>query len=859
MNTSFLSDLEYVKQVKETISSTMTEYKKDENVDSSLLWEVIKMKIRESTISFSKYRKKTDALKRKSLEDRIKLLKQQYDHNPSSDLQEKLQEEKKLLENYIAYQTKGAITRSKARWYNEGERNSKYFLSLEKRNFQRKTITKLVRDDKTELSSNSEILNEMEVFYKNLYSSQILDIHEDYGDFFPDDLPKIPEHIKQSDSLINERECLEALKSMENGKSPGIDGFLAEFYKVFWSDISSVFMNMVNCCYDKGEMSISQKRGLFITIPKKDKNPLYLKNWRPISLLNVDYKIIAKVTASRVRNVLPSIISGDQTGFLKDRFIGENIRTIFDLIDYTQEKQLPGLLLFLDFEKAFDSLEWSFLFNSLRKFNFGDITIRWIQALYSNAQAAVSNNGWISKFFSISRGVRQGCPLSPYLFIICAEILAHSVRKNPNIKCVSWEGRPVNILMYADDTTIILDGSKDSLKQTISMLNAFAVFSGLKINIDKTEAMFIGSLLGSPPLDLGTDCKLKWTKGPVKALGTWFSTDPTERGNLNFNHRIKQLKEILHCWSLRRLTLLGKILVIKSLAFPILTYNLSTLPIPCSRVLKEIKTLLFQFLWDNKNDKVKRTVIVNDYIDGGLKMVDIDCFVKANKISWIFRYINSNNNAHWKIAFDRELKDLGGDNFWNLFFLKKKDLKFLNISNKFVLDVITAWCDLINFELNSCRNNFLEQPLWLNSNIRVDKQPIFYKRWVDSGVLYIGDLFCEGQFMSFQQFLCTYSIKTHFLEFLSVKSAVISAQKALLDTVNDSAILPKDIMTYLRAKSRVSRLIYSILLSSISTTPAQSQAKWARDSDLEINKVNWAQFYSSPFRFFPDSKSRIFH
>ena len=117
-------------------------------------------------------------------------------------------------------------------------------------------------------------------------------------------------------------------------------------------------------------MTISQKRGLFVTIPKKDKNPLFLKNWRPISLLNVDYKIIAKVIASRVKSVLPSIISEDQTGFLKDRFIGENIRTLFDLIDYTQEKRLPGLLLFLDFEKAFDSLEWSFLYNSLKKFNF---------------------------------------------------------------------------------------------------------------------------------------------------------------------------------------------------------------------------------------------------------------------------------------------------------------------------------------------------------------------------------------------------------------------------------------------------------------------------------------------------------
>ena len=599
----------------------------------------------------------------------------------------------------------------------------------------------------------------MEVFFKNLYTSEKPTLKDIDLELFSNDLPCLSvEETNSLDSQITLNECLTSMKSMENGKSPGIDGFPVEFYNVFWLDIADLFMKMVNCCYDKGEMSISQKRGLFITIPKKDKDPLFLKNWRPISLLNVDYKIIAKAIASRLKTYMPSIIAGDQTGFLKDRFIGENIRALFDIIDYTQEKQLPGLLLFVDFEKAFDSIEWSFLHKTLSKFKFGDTTIRWIKTLYTNAQAAVSNNGWISQFFPISRGVRQGCPLSPYLFILCAEILAHSIRTNLNIKGIRWESKVIKILMYADDTTIVLDGSKESLLEAISTLNQFTAASGLKVNIEKTETMFIGSLTNSPPLDLGSESKLKWTKGPVKALGTWFSNNKSERERLNFDSRIKQLRKILNSWSLRRLSPLGKISVIKSLAFSILVYNLSTLPTPEDKLVKEVKTLLFRFLWDNKNDKVKRSIVVNKYEEGGLRMIDIDCFMKANKISWIFRYINPNNIGQWKIAFDHELKDVGGPKFWN-FFLHKKDIMHLNISNSFLLDVISSWCDLVNFDRNNASNNFLIQPLWLNSNVRINNRPIYYKHWVKNKIFYIGDLFHDGRLISFREFKDKFSVK----------------------------------------------------------------------------------------------------
>ena len=153
--------------------------------------------------------------------------------------------------------------------------------------------------------------------------------------------------------------------------------------------------------------------------------------------------------------MLPNIINNDQTGFLKGRFIGENVHLRDSVIRYSAEKNIPGLLLFIDFEKAFDSLERPFILDSLRYFGFGPSLINWVKVLYCKSESCVLNNGWSSVFFDVQRGVRQGCPLSPYLFILSAEILAKAVMKNPNIRGISINNNDIKISQYADDTTLI--------------------------------------------------------------------------------------------------------------------------------------------------------------------------------------------------------------------------------------------------------------------------------------------------------------------------------------------------------------------------------------------------------------------
>jgi hypothetical protein len=157
---------------------------------------------------------------------------------------------------------------------------------------------------------------------------------------------------------------------MKNNKSPGSDGFTAEFFKFFWKDLKGYILRAITCIFDKKVLPISQRLGIIACIPKGDKPRQYLRNWRPITLLNVLYKLISGCLSNRIKPSLNSIISDTQSGFIKGRYIGENTRFTYDLMSYTESNIIPGLLVLVDFEKTFDSVSWSFLYKALSSFRF---------------------------------------------------------------------------------------------------------------------------------------------------------------------------------------------------------------------------------------------------------------------------------------------------------------------------------------------------------------------------------------------------------------------------------------------------------------------------------------------------------
>ena len=207
--------------------------------------------------------------------------------------------------------TQGAILRCKIKWYNEGE-NTKYFLNLEKRHFKLSTINQLKINEHEFVTSDSKILAECETFYKELYMTNKKAILAE-SDFFQLENDTVLDNndAEGCEGPLTEKECLEALKSMDHGKTTGSDGLPAEFYKTFWKELSSLLINGLNFAYDTGTLSITQRRGIIKLVPKKDSEPHLIKNWRPLSLLNCDYKIATKAIANRFKSVISKLINSD--------------------------------------------------------------------------------------------------------------------------------------------------------------------------------------------------------------------------------------------------------------------------------------------------------------------------------------------------------------------------------------------------------------------------------------------------------------------------------------------------------------------------------------------------------------------
>jgi hypothetical protein len=192
-------------------------------------------------------------------------------------------------------------------------------------------------------------------------------------------------------------------------------------------------MKCLNKSLDNGKFSVSQRQGLITCIPKEGKAKHFLRNWRPITLLNVDFKIASACIANRIKPILRNIISETQNGFIKGRCIGECTRLLYDLIDKLEEGDIPGLLLLIDFEKAFDTVEWSFIEQTLQSYGFGPSLQQWIKVFYCDIRSAVTNNGHVSELFSLGRGFRQRVPLSPYLFTLVLELLSAAIKNDPEI------------------------------------------------------------------------------------------------------------------------------------------------------------------------------------------------------------------------------------------------------------------------------------------------------------------------------------------------------------------------------------------------------------------------------------------
>ena len=413
-NSSLCLDKNFVKGMVNEIKTIIQQWAHEFD-SKSLFWDFLKMKMRQFAITYSKEKVKDRKNKIDSLEAELKVLERNLIIGACKveDIEDKKNQLKCLYDSAV----EGLKVRSRAAWYEEGEKNKGYFDQLLKCN-KRKTIITELYNEKGEVSSDKDsILRVIRSFYENLYSKNQSIVDGNHRELFFTNTPRLDEESRElCEGKINREECYEALKEMKMNKSPGNDGFTVEFYVTFWPHIRGILVEALNEAYDKGFLAPSQRQGVITLIEKEGKDPLSIKNYRPITLLNVDYKILSKVLAKRMKEVLGEIVHADQVGYMKNRNIGEAIRLIDDVIYHCKNHNQDGFLVAVDFEKAFDSVSHTCLLHVLELLGFGQSFCSWVKTIYTDICSCVMNGGSSSGYFKIERGVRQGDPLLPYFF-----------------------------------------------------------------------------------------------------------------------------------------------------------------------------------------------------------------------------------------------------------------------------------------------------------------------------------------------------------------------------------------------------------------------------------------------------------
>ena len=384
LNNSILSETNYKQMVLNTFNAVTNEYK--DNVKYSLLWEYLKFRFKEETISYCI--RKASVMRDKVVETESKLqeIDEEITLKNEDHLQTTRRQLKQTLDDIFKERSLGYQIRSRANWIEQGEKSTSYFLHLENKRQSNNIIYTLKDKNGIMYNTDTEILEHATTFYSTLFSSSpreddainnyFCNINHAYN-------IKLTDEARQScEGAITITECSEAIKHMKNNKSPGLDGLSIEFYKTFWHLLGPILLEVYNESYTENALPESLRKSVISLLFKKGEKT-NICNYRPISITNIDYKILAFVLTARLQNVIGNIVDSDQTAYIKNRFLGTNIKLVSDIIEYFDNFKKPGLLLLLDFEKAFDSIERNFLLKTLKWFGFGDSFIHWVKVIYT--------------------------------------------------------------------------------------------------------------------------------------------------------------------------------------------------------------------------------------------------------------------------------------------------------------------------------------------------------------------------------------------------------------------------------------------------------------------------------------------
>ena len=730
LNTKYLHEQSYIDRINEEIKRTIESSDMKSAVER---WELIKQRVKKCTVKYAREAVSEEKIIIGQLTEKVNEYQARLPLDQEEDriMQETLHE----LEEKILERTKSMLFRSKMKWVELGEKSSKYFFSLEKARYNAKTCYKLIGENEMEITNQEDILKQQHKFYKELYQKDEgikFDMVNSYGVTVPEFLQRTQEQQVTMVDLEN------AIKFMNNQKTPGEDGIPVDFYKVFWRQIKTPFLEMVEEVYESKTLHETARRGILNLIPKPNKDSRYIKNLRPITLLNTDYKIIEKAVANMMIPALKHIIHQDQRGFMKDRRISVNIRKMLDIIHYAQEEDLEAVILSLDFVKCFDKCSFSILYGSLDFFEFGSKVKDWTKILYKDFTVKIQNNGHFSSEIDIQKGVHQGGCCSSVYFLVIAEILALMLRSNDKIEGITMRQLRNLLNQFADDMDIFSMCKEESIRNIYKELTDFHHQSGFTVSYDKTTLYRIGSLRFSSAQLYGMS-EYVWSNEDINVLGVTIAHE--DLVSKNYDRILLKVATTLGSWHNRCISLIGKVLVVNTLVGSLFVHKMMVLPRIPDKIVKIIDNMVREYLWGGKKAKIAYNILQNNKKEGGLGLIDLKRKDASMKATWPL--ILEKEQQYAKMVYSELKCESLGEDIWRCN-LKREDIVKMRSKNDFWKDVLIAWNEYNKREGMRIEN----QILWYNSEIRFKNKPFFWRDVYDRGLRYVYQLYQDKQFKS---------------------------------------------------------------------------------------------------------------
>ncbi|CAL1405408.1 unnamed protein product [Linum trigynum] len=512
----------------------------------------------------------------------------------------------KELDLIIAQEEVYWFQRSSEKWVKMGEQNTSYFHQQATRRRRRNKIMAL-RNANGDWIENQENLKDLVVqFYRLLYTQEE-GIYEDrmpknrFPRLLQDDLLSLlrPFHISDFHKAILEMKPLAA---------PGPDGFQALFYQKFWALVGRNLSEMAIHFFETGNIAEETVESTVVLIPKVD-HPETPAQFRPISLNNVALKAITKAIGNRLKPLMPKLVAPNQSGFIKGRQTNDNIVLLQETLHSLRNKKgkKGGLVIKIDLEKAYDRLHWSFLRDTLGEIGLPSTWIIRIMTCVEQNQMRINWNGELTSVIRPSRGVRQGDPLSPFLFVLCMERLAHRIDQAVDEKLwkpitLTKDGPKLSHLFFADDLILFAEAEGGQIDVIRSCLEEFCASSGQRVNFNKSAMYVSPNIRRDKAQRLGERAGITLTNDLGRYLGLKTINGRITKGR--YQELILRIQQKLATWKTNHLSVAGRITLVKSITSSMAIYPMFTERLPTA-ICNSLDRINRQFVWGEEDGKSK--------------------------------------------------------------------------------------------------------------------------------------------------------------------------------------------------------------------------------------------------------------